>query len=282
MSKPVTIIEARPKSAAAQFGALWSYRNFYPFLFKELSLKKFRDTVFGMWWLVIRPLVPTLIAVIAFTVVAPVATKGLPYSIFYLSGFMAWTIFQSTMNFTPRCLLWMRGAMRKTYFPRLLVPLASLGPPLIEVAVVAVFLTGTMLFLYLSRGVLYLHVDVGLLLAPLLLLMALLFGLSLGMIASVIAIFVRDVVFTVSYFAQMGMFLSPVLYPLSAIPSDYRWMILVINPMAAIVEGMRWSLTGVGYVDPLYLIHSCAMILLIFAMSLVFFVRAETYFGDVL
>jgi ABC-type polysaccharide/polyol phosphate export permease len=112
--------------------------------------------------------------------------------------------------------------------------------------------------------------------------MALLFGLSLGMIASVIALFVRDVVFTVSYFVQMGMFLSPVLYPLGAIPSEYRWVILVINPMAAIVEGMRWSLTGQGYIDPLYLLNSCAMVLLIFAMSVVFFVRAETYFGDVL
>ena len=123
----VTIIEARPKLLGARLAAVWQYRAFYPLLFKEICMKKFRGTLLGVWWLVIRPMVPTIFAILVFTFMVPMDSGGLPYAIFYFSGFVTWNVFHSTVIFMPRTLLWMQGMMKRTYFPKMLVPLASVG-----------------------------------------------------------------------------------------------------------------------------------------------------------
>src|SRR5262245_59467333 len=95
----ITLIEARPTAVGARLLALWQYRGFYPFLFKEILMRRFRGTLLGFWWLIIRPLIPTTMAIIAFTFVVPIESYGMPYSIFYFSGFIAWNVFQATITF---------------------------------------------------------------------------------------------------------------------------------------------------------------------------------------
>jgi len=275
----VTIIEARPKSFIARLLALWHYRSFYGFLFREITMKKFRDTLLGFWWLAIRPLVPAIIFITLFTA-HPVEThSAIPYPIFFMSSYLTWNLFNSTLIFMPRTLLWMQGIMSRTYFPRLLVPFAGFGPPLIEFVVLFVVFILLVGF-YTLIGSFPLHMGWQMLWIFPCLILSLTLGIALGMVISVIAIFFKDVVFSISYFAQMFMFLTPVIYPISFIPKSYQWLLYTLNPMATLVEVSRWSLLNNGEFGGRYFFLAALTILLVFVASVTFFMRAETYLAD--
>jgi lipopolysaccharide transport system permease protein len=277
---PVTVIEARPKTLAARLYALWQYRSFHSLLVKEITLKQVRGTLLGVWWLIIRPLIPALVAVVTFTFILPVQTHGLPYVIFLLSGYMTWQLFQATLVFVPRTLQWMRGLMRRTYFPKLLVPMASIGPPLVEFVILLTLFAVALIYIYVSSGTLHLRVGWEMLWFPVCLFLAMTLGVAIGMTLSVIVLFIRDVIFTVRYVAQLMIFVTPVLYPASLLSEPWRSLIYILNPMAQFVEVSRWSLTGYGDFQPLFLALSIAINLVIIALSVAFFMRAETYLAD--
>lgn len=280
MAEITTVIEARPKTIGARLLALWQYRIFYPMLFKEISMKKFRDTFLGFWWLIIRPLIPTTVIIVIFTFIRPMDSGGLPYPIFFLSGFITWNVFHSTIIFMPRTLLWMQGLMRRTYFPKLLVPLAAVGPPLIELAVTTTVFVVVLIAFAVSSGRFPIDLGGHTLWFAASVCVALMFGVAIGMVTSVVALFFRDVVFSVSYFAQMFMFLTPVIYPVTFVPESYRWILYLLNPMATVVEVSRWSLTGQGEFVPAFVAVAFGTILLAFVTSVAFFLRAESFLAD--
>jgi lipopolysaccharide transport system permease protein len=112
------------------------------------------------------------------------------------------------------------------------------------------------------------------------LLAAVMFGLAIGMVTSVVALFFRDVIFSMSYFVQMFMFLTPVIYPVRFVPEQYQWLLYVFNPMAQVVIVSRWALLGQGTLDMPFFLLSIGTIAVMFALSVAFFLRAETYLAD--
>lgn len=276
----VTIIEARGTGLANRLMALWRYRAFYPLLFKELTMRRIATRMLlGFWWLIIRPGVPIALAVIVFTFFIPLETYGLPYAVFLLSGFVLWRVFSRTVVMGARTLGWGRGLMRRTYFPKMLVPLAGIGRPLIETAIVAVFYIGALVYYQVTTGTLYLHFGWPLLLFPLCFALALTLALAIAMVVGVIALFLPDMRFGIRFFAQFMAILTPVFYPVTLINEDWRW-VAYINPMTSVIETGRWSLTGFGEFHPMYLAISIATILAILTLCMAFFFRAETYLGD--
>ena len=280
-SQPTVVIEARPETITARLRALWRYRGFYGFLFKEITMRKARGTLLGFWWLILRPLIPAVGFMFTFAYVAPLNTgDDIPYPVFFLSGFIPWRLFQGTLTLLPRSLIWTRGIMQRTYFPRLLVPLAGFGPILIEFAMLCVMfaiVAGVSAWNGDARSLRFGWETLWLLPC---LIGALMFAMSFGMVMSVVALFFRDVVFSVRYFAQMFMLLTPVLYPVTFVPEPYRWVLYVLNPMAQVVTVSRWALTGRGQFEPLFVAISFGMILVAFVLSVTFFLRAEAYLGD--
>jgi lipopolysaccharide transport system permease protein len=177
--------------------------------------------------------------------------------------------------------MWTRGIMQRTYFPRLLVPLAGFGPVLIELAVLSVVFAAFVVTSCWGSSApfpLRLGWETWWLLPCLI--GALLFATAFGMVFSVVALFFRDVVFTVSYVAQMVMFVTPVLYPVTFVPESFRWLLYVLNPMAQIVLVSRWALTGRGEFEPLFVAIAFGSIAAVFAAGVTFFLRAETHLGD--
>jgi lipopolysaccharide transport system permease protein len=243
-------------------------------------MRKARGTLLGVWWLILRPLIPALGYITTFTVVAPISTgHEVPYPIFFLSGFIPWRLFEGTLTTLPRTLMWTRSIMQRTYFPRLLVPLSGFGPVLIELAILVVLLLG---YVGVSAWGGEMPLRLGwhtLLLVPCLL-AALLLALAFGMVFSVVALFFRDVVFTVGYVAQLFMFATPVLYPVTFVPEKYRWVVYALNPMAEVVTMSRLALTGRGEYEPWLLVQSFATILVLFTLGVAFFLRAERHLGD--
>jgi lipopolysaccharide transport system permease protein len=281
-SRPTVVIEARPETFGASLRALWRYRGFYNFLFKEIMMRRARGTLLGVWWLIIRPLITAAGLVATFMFVAPVETgQAAPYPIFFLSGYIPWRVFQATLTVLPRSLTWMRGVMQRTYFPRLLVPLAGLGPVLIEFAMLlAVFLIAVGVASWGPQGHFPLRFGWPLLWLLPCLLGALLFAMAFGMIFSIVALFFRDVIYTISWVAQLFMFATPVLYPVTFVSPDYRWVLYVLNPMVQIVTVARWALTGEGEFDPFFVALAFGTIVAAFAAGVTFFLRAEMHLGD--
>lgn len=278
---PIVVIEARPQALGERMRALWRYRGFYGFLFREILMRKARGTVLGVWWIILRPLIPAAGFIAAFTTVAPVDTGGdVPYAVFFLSGFIPWRFFQGALTILPRSLMWTRAIMKRTYFPRLLVPLAGFGPALIELAILIVIFLVVAAALSWQSGAGVLQLSwVTLWIIPCLI-GALMLALAFGMVLSVVALFFRDVVFSVGYVTQMFMFVTPVLYPPTIVPAEYRWVLYVLNPMAQMVEVSRWALTGTGEFAPGLVALSFAMILTLFGLAVTFFLRAEAHLGD--
>lgn len=281
VAQPITVIEARPETAFARLRSLWRYRGFYGFLFKELITRRGRGTLLGMWWLVLRPIFPAVAMIYAFGSVRPVETESaVPYAVFFLAGYLPIRLFQSALRYLPRSLSWTQSLMRRTYFPRLLVPLAGLGTPLIEFGViVAVFFVVVGMTVW--RGAPFpLHLGWHSWWLLPCLMATLLFSLSFGLVFSVVALFFRDVIFSLRFFSSLVMLLTPVIYPVTFWPEAYRWALYAINPMAQIVITTRWALTGQGQFELGFLLMSFATILLLLAASVTFFLRAEVHLGD--
>jgi len=281
VSAPTVVIEARPETSVARLKALWRFRGFYGFLFKEITTRKSRGTLLGFWWLIIRPVIAAVAMIAVFASVKPLGpATDVPYSVFFLSGFIPWRLFQSAVTQLPRSLMWMQGIMRRTYFPRLLVPLAAFGTTLIEFAVLCVVLAVAVGIIVAGGAPFPLDIRWETLWLLPCLLAALAFALAFGLILSVVALFFRDVVFSISYIAQAVMFLTPVVYPPTFVPESYRWLLFTVNPMAQVVNVSRWALTGRGELDLPFLLLSFGMILVALALALAFFVRAEAQLGD--
>jgi lipopolysaccharide transport system permease protein len=278
--QPTIVIEARPETVSARLRSLWRYRGFYSFLFKELTMRKGRGTLLGIWGILLRPIVPAVGLIFAFGSVRPVDTGGVPYAIFFLSGYIPWQVFQSALRYLPRSLGWSQGLMKRTYFPRLLVPLAGFGMPFIEFLILAlVFVVAIAMTMW--RGEPFpLHLGWHTLWLVPCLIGTLLFALSFGLVFSVVALFFRDVIFSLRFFAQIMMFLTPVIYPVTFIPEAYRWVVYVLNPMAQLVIVCRYALIGEGDVQLPFLLLSFAMILVALVGSVAFFLRAELHLGD--
>ena len=277
----VLVIEARPASLRGRVRAAWQYRHYYPILFKEITMRKFRNTLLGYWWLILRPLIPVVIGVIIFTLFIEIETGDLPYGMFFLSGYICWHLFQSTLRFMSRTMMWMRSVMKKMYLPKLLIPLASIGVPLVELAVTIVAILVLAGYYYFTLDTFYISTSWQLLLSPVSLALSLIFAMSVGMVVSVIALLMRDIIFSIAYVTQMAMFITPVIYPLSSVPEHLQWLFIAFNPMTGVIETSRWALTGFGSFEPAWLLVSVVQISLIAALCLTFFVRAESYLSDV-
>lgn len=280
MSETITIIEARSPTLSGQLKAAWRFRHLFGFLFRKISVHRYRETMLGVWWLVVRPLIPALVTVAIFTKVVSLDTKQEPYPVFFFASYLTWNMFQATITTLPRSMMWMRSMMRRTYFPKVMLPAASLGPPLMEALVVFAVFVITVVYFGLRTGTWWVNAHPSLLLFPVCMLAALVAGLAVGMILMVLAAFIRDVVYTTPYFTQIFMLVTPVMYPIKFIPDQYRWLLYILNPLASIVECGRWALTGVGEPPIFYLLVSIPVILVVFVLSLIFFVRAEPFISD--
>jgi lipopolysaccharide transport system permease protein len=280
-AQPTIVIEARPESVAARLRSLWQYRAFLGFLSKEIVMRRARGTLLGFWWVLFRALAPVVTLIFTFTSVKPVETSaGVPYSVFFLSGYITWRVFQSSLTYLPRVMTWTQGIMRRAYFPRLLVPLAGLAPTLIEFALLIVAFVVVTSVAWWNDGHLAVRIGWRMLAVVPAIIGAFMFALAIGMPTAIIALFFRDVRYAIRSFAGVFMFLTPVVYPVTFIPEQYRWAMYAFNPMAAIVELSRWALIGSGELNPLYIALSFATNVVLFAASTAFFLRAEAHLGD--
>ena len=254
---------------------MWEYRDLLVLLVRRDFLAKYKQTLLGPAWFIVQPLLTTVMFVIVFGRVAQIPTDGIPAPLFYLCGLLAWNYFAQNVaagatTFTANAQLF-----GKVYFPRLIVPLATIVSNLFAfVLQLAPFAVVFGYYKFFTGEGANIPVDWRVLLVPLLLLQTSLFSLGVSLWMSASTAKYRDLVHLNAFIIQLWMFATPVIYPLSKIPARLEWLAW-LNPMAAIVEAFRIVLLGRGTLSVGCLVTSIVATLAVTVSGIVIFQKME-------
>lgn len=271
---PSTIhVDAARPSLALDLAELWRNRELvYFFVWRDLKVR-YRQTIVGVGWAVVQPLMIMVVFGLLFGRLAGLPTDGLPRPVFYFTGLLPWLYFSSALTQATNCLVAHQALVRKVYFPRLALPMAATIVGLADLGVASTVLLGLMLFFGVVPGV-------SALLAPLFVALATLTALGLGLWLAPLNAILRDVRHAVGFVVQMWMFASPVLYPSNLVPERWR-LAYDLNPLATVIEGFRWAVTGHGRSPDLTMLATTAAVILVLVGGLVYFRRMEGTIADV-
>jgi len=269
----------RPKTAwfDLHLSDLWRYRDLTLLFVWRDFVAQYKQTILGPLWHVIQPLFTTALFTLVFGRVAKLSTDALPPILFYMAGVTCWNYFAECLNRTSATFIQNAAIFGKVYFPRLSVPVSVVLSNIIRFGIqfaLFLFFVG----FYYSQGV-AVHPNIYTLLTPLLILIMAALGLGLGIIVSALTTKYRDLQVLVTFGVQLLMFVTPVIYPVSMVSQQYRWLILA-NPMSALVETFRYAFLGAGTVALWHLIYSAGVTLVILCIGVVLFNHVERTFMD--
>jgi len=270
---PVTIIEPSHGWISLKLKELIEYRDLLFFLaWRDISVR-YKQTMLGAAWAVIQPFFSMVVFSLFFGRLAKIPSDGVPYPIFSYAAMLPWQYFATATARSSNSLVGSSNLLTKVYFPRLVIPLASVLPAMIDFAIAFVVLLGMMVYYGIAPtwNVLFL---------PLFLLLALVTALGVGLWLSAMNVQYRDIRYAVPFLVQFWMFASPVTYPSSLVPEQWR-ALYGINPMASVIEGFRWALLGTTSGPGPMTVVSVAAALLILVSGAYYFRRMERTFADV-
>lgn len=269
-----TQIRANSGRAPIDFGELARYRDLLWTLADRDVRVRYKQTALGVLWVVLQPLLGSLIFAFVFGVVAGLPSNGVPYVLFAFAGLTAWNTFSGAVTRASTSLTNSSGMVSKVYFPRLILPLSSLGSVVVDFAVSLIMMAAMLAFyrLWPGWGILLLPVWLGLLL---------MLALGIGLAAGALMVKYRDVGLILPVALQMGLYASPVAWSTLVVPGRFRWVFMV-NPLAGILDAFRWSLLGHGTLSPGALAYSAAAAVLAFWLGAIVFKQQERTFADVI
>ncbi len=255
------------------FAELWDYRELFWALCRRDIKVRYRQTVLGASWAILQPLVSMLIFTVIFGRLANIPSEGYPYPVFVFSGLLPWMFFSTVVSSGSAATVGSAQMVSKIYFPRLLVPLSSVGSPFVDLAIASVILVLLMALYGVSPGA-------SLVFLPLCLVGMALVALGIGTAISAITVSYRDFRFVVPFMVQIWMYITPVVYPPSFIPESWRWL-LYLNPMTGFVDGFRAAFLDKP-VSIAVLLISLVYASAIFYVGLKYYRKVEQRFADVI
>jgi len=238
-AEPLVIVQPTSEWSSLNLTELWNYRELIYFLTWRDVKVRYKQTALGVGWAIMQPLFTMLIFTLFFGRLAGVPSDNIPYPIFAYAGLLAWTFFSNAVTSSGNSLIGSAHLITKVYFPRMSIPAAAVLAGIVDLAFGLVILILLMLY--------YRVVPTwSVLLFPFLVLLTALLALGVGLWLSALNVKYRDVRFALPFVIQLWMFVSPIIYPSSFLPSRFRW-ILALNPLTGIIEGYRSSLFGVAF-----------------------------------
>jgi len=275
MNEPTTIY-IKPSSglAALNLRDLWIYRELVFFMIWRDIKVRYKQTALGAAWAVLQPVLTMLVFNFLFGNIAKMGTDGnIPCPIFAYTALLPWGLFATALNSASRSLTSNQNMITKTYFPRLVLPMASVLGGLLDFAIAFVVLIGLMVYYGIAPGI---HAIWAL---PLFILLSIVTALGIALWLSAINVQYRDVGYALPFLSQFWMFVTPVAYSSKVISEQWQ-VIYALNPMAGVVNGFRWALLGVGNPPDLLIGISAAISILILVSGLVYFRNMERTFAD--
>ncbi len=269
----ITVIEPQKGWRTLDLKELWAYRELLMVLAQRDIKVRYKQTVLGVAWAVIQPLATMLLFSLVFGRLAKIPSDGLPYPIFVYAGLLPWTFFANAISTSGNSLVGQQHLISKVYFPRLIIPLSSIGTGLIDFAIAALILLAMMVYYGIGW-------SFNLLAVPLLVVAVIFISLGVGTLLSALTVSYRDFRFVIPFMVQFWMWATPVVYPASMFPEKWQW-VLFINPMAGLIEGFRsaflgrpFDLTGIGI--------SLTVAALVFLLGIFYFEKMERRFADII
>jgi lipopolysaccharide transport system permease protein len=265
----------RPASGWTEIGfrELWDYRELLYFLTWRDVKVRYKQTALGAAWAIIQPLFMMLVFSLFFGRLAKVPSDNIPYPIFAFCGLLPWQLFAHSLTESSNSLVANERLITKVYFPRLVVPIAAVLGGLVDFGIAFVLLLAMMAYYGIVPGL-------AILALPGLLLLAILSALAVGLWLSALNVKYRDVRYTINFLIQFWLFATPVAYPSSIVPAQWR-LLYGLNPMAGVVEGFRWALLGKADPPGALLAVSVGVVLVLLVGGLYYFRRMEQEFADV-
>lgn len=280
IQKNVEVIDIVPDIGhfRINFAELWSYRELLFFLAWRDIKVRYKQTVMGVLWAFIQPFVSMVVFTLFFNRLVGIQPGGnVPYEIFSYSALVPWAFFTGALTSASVSMVGNANLIKKVYFPRLLIPLATVFGRMLDF----VLAFTTLILMMLVFGIVP---TVNIIWLPVFVLQILMIAMGIGFWLSAMNVQFRDIRYTVPFITQVWMFISPIVYPSSLIENDVVRILYGINPMAGVIDGFRWALLGAEVAPPpnLMLIVSFAISFLLLFTGVIYFKRAEKTFADVI
>lgn len=270
-------IKAQNTLFSINFKEVWHYRDLLLMLVKRDYVTFYKQTILGPIWFFIQPLMTTVVYLVLFGQIAKLSTDGAPQIAFYLAGITIWNYFSEALTKTSTVFKDNANLFGKVYFPRLIMPLSIVCSSLMKFTIqFGLFIVVVLYFTFINPKI---HPNLWILLTPFLVLLMATFALGLGMIFSSLTTKYKDLVFLLTFGIQLFMYATPVVYPSSAMPIKFSWL-LHINPLTGIFECFRYAYLGTGSFQPIDLIISTILIGILFFIGIVIYNKVEKSFMD--
>lgn len=271
--EPLVVIEPSKSWVAINLRDLWAYRElFYFLIWRDLKVR-YKQTVLGAVWVIIQPLLATVIFTVFLGWLARVPSGGIPYPLLVYTGLLPWTFFSSAISTSANSLVGNAHIITKVYFPRIIIPGAAVGGRLVDFAIALAMLSVLMIYYRVPA-------TGNLLMLPIPIALVTLFSWGFGMWTSALNVKYRDIGVILPVFTQLWMFVSPVAYPVTLVPEKWRWLYF-LNPLAGIIEGFRAAVLGYE-VNWGSLTFSTVITLVLFVYSAYGFRRMEKSIADII
>lgn len=272
-NEPTVIIRPSSGRLGVRLREVWAYRELlYFFVWRDVKVR-YKQTVLGAAWAILQPLFTMVVFSIFFGRLANIPSDGIPYPVFSYTALLPWTYFANSLAACSDSLVGAQNLITRAYFPRLLLPLSSVVGGLVDLGIAFVVLIG----MIVAYGI---AITWSVVLLPLFVLLALGTALGVGMLMSALNVRYRDVRFVLPFITQLWLFATPVAYPISLVPVEWRWL-YGLNPMVGVVEGFRWALTGTSSPSVAAIVSSTVVVVASLLIGSVYFSRAERTFADV-
>jgi lipopolysaccharide transport system permease protein len=280
-SDPPEVTRIRPSRGwrSIDLREVWQYRELLWFLTLRDVKLRYKQTALGVAWAVLQPLFTMAVFTVFFGKLGKLPSDGKPYALFVLAALLPWQLFAYALTQSSNSLVAEQRLITKVYFPRLIVPIASVLSGLVDF-LVAFGLMVAMMAAGPVFGWFSVTPTAAVLAIPIFTLFAVLTALAVGLWLSALNVKYRDVRYTIPFLTQFWMFLTPVAYAASLVPPPYR-LLYGLNPMAGVVEGFRWAILNTDAPEWGMMAVSAGVVLVLLAGGLFYFRRTERTFADV-
>jgi lipopolysaccharide transport system permease protein len=267
----MVIVRPTKGFATINFGDLWAYRELVYFMIWRNVKVRYKQTVLGFAWAILRPFLSMVVFSIFFGSLAQMPSDNIPYPIFSYSGLLPWELFSVALMQASTSLVGSGNMITKVYFPRLVLPISSVLSGLVDFVIAFLVLIVMMLVYHITP-------TPAIWTLPLFLLLALITAIGVSLWLSALNVMYRDINYVLPFINQLWMYITPIVYSSSIVPDTWQ-LVYALNPMAGVVQGFRWALLGTASPGPMLWISVCVSIAMLIS-GLFFFRRMEHTFAD--
>lgn len=277
-NRQTLIITPHHRLLSLDLKEIWRYRDLILLFVKRNIVVEYKQTILGPLWYLIQPVLTVIMNMVVFGGIAKLSTDGIPQPLFYMAGNICWFYFADCLNQTSSTFISNQSMYGKVYFPRLVVPIATVLSNLLRFSIQLLLFTGIYVF-YLMKGA-GVSPTPHLLLLPILILMLAGLGLGFGILVSSMTTKYRDLKVLFTFVVHLWMYATPIVYPLSIVEDERLLRLIQLNPMTSIIETFKYSTLGEGRFSWQWLGYSMMFMLLLLGLSIVIFNKVQRNFMD--